>query len=83
MERRVKHKLSWSPDGKSIAYLRASSAHTGDGLESVVHILDVASGQSRALSGRSSREASPRFSPDGKSIAYDYPAAAATTRWRP
>jgi len=66
--------LSWSPDGKLIAFVRSSTAHTGDARDNVIHVLDVSSGASRPLTGRSSMEASPRFSPDGRFVAYDYPA---------
>lgn len=66
--------LSWSPDGKHLAYLRAAGPHTGNLLNSTVQVLDLETGNSRALTGRSKREAAPRFSPGGKWIAYEYPA---------
>ena len=65
--------LSWSPDGKSIAFVKLVSPHYGDARLSAVQILDVASGSIRALTGRSERETQPVFSPDGSRIAYWYP----------
>lgn len=65
--------LSWSPDGRHLAYLRVPGPQTGDLLNSAAQVLDLESGESRALTGRSKREAAPRFSPDGKWIAYEYP----------
>jgi dipeptidyl aminopeptidase/acylaminoacyl peptidase len=66
--------LSWSPGGKQLAYVRTPGPHTGDLLNSTVQVLDVETGESRALTGRSKREAAPRFSPAGKWIAYEFPA---------
>lgn len=64
--------ISWSPDGKSIAFARAISAHTGDQREASIQILEVASGQMRPLTGRSRQESGPSFSPDGRFLAYHY-----------
>src|SRR5215468_2219911 len=65
--------LSWSPDGKSIAFVKRISPYYGDQNESAVQILDVATGNIRPLTGRSARESQPVFSPDGSKIAYWYP----------
>ena len=65
--------LSWSPDGKSIAFVKRVSPYYGDQNESSVQILDVATGNIRPLTGRSARESQPVFSPDGLKIAYWYP----------
>ena len=65
--------LSWSPDGKSIAFVKRVSPYYGDQNESAVQILDVATGNIRPLTGRSARESQPVFSPDGSKIAYWYP----------
>lgn len=65
--------LSWSPDGKSIAFVKQATPHYGDARYSSVQILDVVTGGMRALTGRSQRESQPVFSPDGLRIAYWYP----------
>ena len=65
--------LSWSPDGKAIAFVKSISPHYGDARVSTVQVLDVATGKMRALTSRSEREAQPVFSPDGSRIAYWYP----------
>ena len=65
--------LSWSPDGKSIAFVKLVSPHYGDARLSAVQILDVASGSIRALTNHTERESQPVFSPDGSRIAYWYP----------
>jgi dipeptidyl aminopeptidase/acylaminoacyl peptidase len=65
--------LSWSADGKSIAFTRVESPHSGDFDASRAHIADVATGRVRALTGRGKFEAHPIFSPDGSRVAF----------WRP
>ena len=64
--------ISWSPDGKRLAYVRLPDALLGDALNSVVEIMDVASGKSTPLTGRTRYEFNPRFSPDGMRLAYTY-----------
>jgi dipeptidyl aminopeptidase/acylaminoacyl peptidase len=65
--------LSWSPDGKSIAFAQVVAPQSGK-LDSVhVQLLDVASGTIRSLTAARSFENNPVFSPDGKSVAYWYP----------
>jgi dipeptidyl aminopeptidase/acylaminoacyl peptidase len=65
--------LSWSPDGKSIAFTRVESPHSGDFDGARVHVADVASGAIRALTGKTNFEGHPVFSPDGSKISF----------WRP
>ncbi len=62
--------LSWSPDGREIAFTRQETAHTGDQDKASIQILNVASGALRAVTGQVLFEGFPVFSPDGKSIAY-------------
>jgi dipeptidyl aminopeptidase/acylaminoacyl peptidase len=64
--------LSWSPDGKQIAFVRVPVPQSGR-LDSVsVWVLDVATRQTRSLSGVQRFQNNPSFSPDGKSVAYWY-----------
>jgi dipeptidyl aminopeptidase/acylaminoacyl peptidase len=65
--------LSWSADGKSIAFTRVDTPHSGDFDRARVHIADVATGRVRALTGREKFEGHPVFSPDGSRVAF----------WRP
>jgi dipeptidyl aminopeptidase/acylaminoacyl peptidase len=65
--------LSWSPDGKEIAFVAAVAPETGK-LDSVhIQVLDVATGAIRSLTSARRFENNPVFSPDGKSVAYWYP----------
>jgi dipeptidyl aminopeptidase/acylaminoacyl peptidase len=65
--------LSWSPDGRSIAFVRLASASPGDTDRGVIMIVSVDGGVPRALTGRDAREASALFSPDGRRLAFAYP----------
>jgi len=65
--------LSWSPDGRQIALVKNSTPYTGDSDKSSVHLLDVETGDLRALTGRAALETQPLFSPDGVHIAHWYP----------
>ncbi|GAC1545924.1 MAG: S9 family peptidase [Vulcanimicrobiaceae bacterium] len=65
--------LSWSADGKRIAFVRAPSTHSGDAGESEIETVDVASGSIAALTDRHRDEGYPVFSPDGTHIAYSTP----------
>lgn len=64
--------LSWSPDGRSIAIVQQKSAAYGDSDQTVVAIVDIASGRIRKLTSRPMLEGFPLFSPDGSQIAYTY-----------
>jgi dipeptidyl aminopeptidase/acylaminoacyl peptidase len=65
--------LSWSPDGKEIAFVAVVTPESGK-LDSVhVQILTVATGAIRSLTDARRFENNPVFSPDGNSVAYWYP----------
>jgi dipeptidyl aminopeptidase/acylaminoacyl peptidase len=63
--------LSWSPDGKTIAFLLAPNAVLNDAERAHVELVDVASGKLSRPTTHAGYEADPRFSPDGKHLAYD------------
>jgi dipeptidyl aminopeptidase/acylaminoacyl peptidase len=65
--------LAWSPDGKSIALVRLATAHSGDNDRATINVVDVATGQMRAVTGGQRSETQPTFSPDGSQIAYWHP----------
>lgn len=65
--------ISWSPDGRSIAFVPLSSASPGDTDQGTVRVIDAAGGEPRALTGRARYESGATFSPDGSSIVYSYP----------
>jgi dipeptidyl aminopeptidase/acylaminoacyl peptidase len=65
--------LTWSPDGKRLAIVKVVGPYTGDGDKSAVQLLDVDTGNLRALTGRTRLESQPLFSPDGARIAHWYP----------
>lgn len=67
--------LSWSADGRSIAFTRVASSHSGDYDQAQIHFVDVAGGGVRALTGQARFEGHAVFSPDGSRIAYWRPAA--------
>lgn len=65
--------LSWSPDGKTIAFAHVVAPQSGR-LDSVhVKLLDVATGAMRDLTSARRFENNPVFSPDGKTVAYWFP----------
>ncbi|MGH2898592.1 MAG: hypothetical protein ACRDMZ_07950, partial [Solirubrobacteraceae bacterium] len=65
--------LSWSPDGKTIAFAHVVAPQSGR-LDSVhVKLLDAATGAMRDLTTARRFENNPVFSPDGKSVAFWYP----------
>jgi dipeptidyl aminopeptidase/acylaminoacyl peptidase len=65
--------LSWSPDGKSLVLTRVPTPHSGDGNDSTIIVVDVATKQIRKLTSHKSNELYPDYSPDGSKIAYWYP----------
>ena len=65
--------VSWSPDGASIAIVRQATASWGDYEQSVIEVIDVATGRARKLTSHAAYEGFPTYSPNGSSIAYWYP----------
>ncbi len=65
--------ISWSPDGKAIAFVRQERPHFGDSDLTIVQVLDVDSGAIRSLTSRKLLESTPTFSPDGSTIAMWHP----------
>jgi dipeptidyl aminopeptidase/acylaminoacyl peptidase len=65
--------LSWSPDGKLLAITKQETPVYGDSDRTSIQILDVATGNSRALTKQTKFATTPEFSPDGSKVAYWYP----------
>ncbi len=65
--------LAYTPDGKSILFVRAQSPISGDYSTSRLELLDVATGAMHALTQSAIEEADPKLSPDGSRVAYTYP----------
>jgi dipeptidyl aminopeptidase/acylaminoacyl peptidase len=62
--------LSWSPDGKRLAFVKQETPHSGDADKSAVQIIDVSTGTIQPVTGEKSFEGFPSFSPDGTALAY-------------
>jgi dipeptidyl aminopeptidase/acylaminoacyl peptidase len=62
--------FSWSPDGKTILFVKVTTAYSGDGQKRTIQMLNVADGSYKPLTTRTRLEAYPNFSPDGSKIAY-------------
>lgn len=65
--------LSWSPDGKSLIVTKQETPEPGDGDETTIQVLDVATGQMRKLTSHEKFESAGEYSPDGSRVAYWYP----------
>ena len=65
--------LSWSPDGKQIAFARVPAPQSGRLDSTSLAVVDVASGAIRALTGATRFENHPEWSPDGRTISFWYP----------
>ncbi len=64
--------ISFTPDGRSLVFVKADSPISGDSESSRINVLDIASGSLRVLSNGSLQEAQPLLSPDGTRVAYAY-----------
>ena len=60
--------LDWSPDGKTIAFTHTKSPVANDWTTADVSVVDVATGQVKALAATPAAESDPLYSPDGKWI---------------
>jgi dipeptidyl aminopeptidase/acylaminoacyl peptidase len=65
--------IAWSPDGKSIAFVKVASPYSGDGDQSSLQILDVGTGITDKVTGRTKSEGYPSYSPDGRTLSYWFP----------
>jgi dipeptidyl aminopeptidase/acylaminoacyl peptidase len=65
--------LSWSPDGKSLAFVQVPTPHSGNNNQRTVQVLNVADGTVHPLTTRKLLESYPMFSPDGTQLSYWYP----------
>lgn len=64
--------LSWSPDGKTIAFVKIISSYSGDNPFRSIQLLNIADGSIKPLTKRDQMEGYPTFSPDGSKISYWY-----------
>lgn len=62
--------FAWSPDGKTILFVKVASAYSGDGQKRTIQKLNVVDGTYKPLTTRTKLEAYPNFSPDGSKISY-------------
>lgn len=62
--------LSWSPDGRFIAYSSKPTGRFDDDYASDVHVVEVGSGESRPVVRRPGMDMRPRWSPAGSYIAF-------------
>jgi dipeptidyl aminopeptidase/acylaminoacyl peptidase len=62
--------LSFSPDGATLAYVRAPTAVLNDADDATIRLIDVASGRETPLGASTSHEFDPHYSGDGAHLAY-------------
>jgi dipeptidyl aminopeptidase/acylaminoacyl peptidase len=63
---------SWSADGHWIVYTRQADANDSDSEKTAIVAVDAATGEEHPISGHSTYEYDPRFSPKGDAVAYLY-----------
>ncbi len=64
--------LSWSADGKKIAFVLAPNAILNDSTQGHIDLVDAVSGKLDRLTPNNGYESAARFSPDGKHIAFQH-----------
>ncbi len=64
--------FSWSPDGKTLLFVKVATAYSGDGMNRSIQLLTIADGTYKPLTTRTKLESYPNFSPDGNKISYWY-----------
>jgi dipeptidyl aminopeptidase/acylaminoacyl peptidase len=64
--------IAWTPDGRTLVFVKADTPATGDGDTSRVALLDVASGAIRPLAPSDLQQDQPQLSPDGGTVAYAF-----------
>src|SRR5258708_16580253 len=62
--------LSWSPDGREIAYSAAPRTGFTAAYDARVYVVSLETGIARTVVDRAGMNTGPRFSPDGQSIAF-------------
>jgi len=65
--------ISWSPDGKWLLFTRQEHPRQGDADLATLQVLNVETGETRALTKHEKFESFGLFSPDGSRVAYWYP----------
>ncbi|MEP1097612.1 MAG: S9 family peptidase [Cyclobacteriaceae bacterium] len=65
--------ISWSPDGKKIAFTKYPTANSGDSDLGRNFVYHLDSKELKAATTNTQRESSAIFSADGKSVVYRYP----------
>lgn len=67
--------LSWSPDGRFIAFTSQPRPHSGASLSTSIQVVNVATGEKRILDAEADFNHSfgPNFSPDGKYVSFLHP----------
>ena len=63
-------KIAFTPDGGSLLFERADTAHTGDSATARLMVLTVASGAVRPLTKAANEETNLALAPDGTKVAY-------------
>jgi dipeptidyl aminopeptidase/acylaminoacyl peptidase len=64
--------FSWSPDGKTILFLKVQSPYSGDGRNRNIQVLNLIDGTFKPVTTRTKLEGVPDFSPDAGKISYWY-----------